>query len=240
MSCVRFAFALFLVAALLQAGGALGQPQQPEHYLTLSGNLHIPHGTPEKGVFPILWYDKEVEPSILIGGLGVGYAFLRPTASGLIFKGQANLFRHIYWDEQAPLLDENGNRVQDFYASSADYSIGFAATGHHYFSDVFSAGTGIGAHVLLLSLTRAPEPGFYVSPDDDKRIVRNRYYRTVMPTIPVEASFRSRSKLYCIRYEVALLNRYKNDLRNVKKDHYGLLTFELGFRLGAKEKNQPE
>lgn len=97
---------------------------------------------------------------------------------------------------------------------------------HYFLTEKISIGTGLGGQILLISLSRMPE--IY---DSKAAVAVNRYYKPFMPTLPVELSFKSKKNLFTIRYEHGLLNRYKKDLAAYKKDKFGLLSFEVGFKL---------
>lgn len=35
-----------------------------EYFITVNGNLYVPVNNPEKGMYPILWYDKETDAKL--------------------------------------------------------------------------------------------------------------------------------------------------------------------------------
>lgn len=219
----------FVLALLTFAAPAFGQQTGIQWFIAPNVNLYLPIGTPYKGVYPVLWYDKETTPKVLIGGFGVGVSALKPYGEKLTLKGQANLSKHTYWDEPLMLTDENGSPVRDYLAASSDYTLGMTVTGHYQFTGGFSAGTGLGGQVLLVSLVRLP-PNYITGPDEEQ-VATSRYYKRLVPMLPVELSLKLEKILFNVRYEHGLLNRLKKPLADYQTDRFGLLTFEVGFRL---------
>jgi len=223
---MRMKIYLLIVLFLSISTQAFCQTTNYDLFITFNGNLYLPSNNADKGVYPILGYDKKTDPKLLIGGFGVGISGFKLLKNKLSLKGQANLSKHTYWDEPGMFTDETGNNVLPFFSGSSDYSIGITATLHYFFTQKFSVGTGVGGQILLLSLSRLPETN-----DNKKLIAVNRYYKPLLPTLPVELSYKSPKNLFNIRYEYGLLNRFKGDLKNSKIDKFGLLTFEIGFNL---------
>lgn len=217
---------LILLGFALHAFSAFCQQADKEYFFTVNGNLHVPIQGKEKGMYPLLWYDKETDPKFLIGGWGAGFAAFKPVNDRVRLKGQANLSRHVYWEVPYQFTDEFGSPSGDFQAGTVDYAVGIAATAHFFLKEKLAVGTGVGGQVLLVSLTRKPE--IY---DSKKALMRNRHYKPVIPVLPLELSYKTKRKLFTIRYEQGLLNRFKHDLKEAKQDHFGLLSFEAGFRL---------
>lgn len=156
---------LFIVSSL-----AFSQDPAKEYFISLNGNLYIPINNPEKGIYPILGYDKETDSKILIGGLGIGGFFLQPLNKKLTFKGQTNFSKHTYWDKPIQLTDAYGNSIGYFLGGSSDYSLGVAAMVHLYISNKFSVGAGAGGQFLLTSLSRVPTFG-----ESQKTVAVNRF-----------------------------------------------------------------
>ncbi len=226
MNPTRYGLVLILLTVAVPA---FGQQKSIQWFISPNVNLYLPVGTPHKGTYPVLWYDKETSPKVLIGGFGVGASALKPYGEKLTLKGQANLSKHTYWDEPLELTDDNGSPIRRYGSASSDYSLGLTATGHYQFSERFSAGTGLGGQVLLVALTRLP-PNYITGPDEGQTATL-RYYKRVLPVVPVELSLKLRKLLFNVRYEHGLLNRLKRPLAEYQTDRFGLLTFEVGFGL---------
>lgn len=216
---------LSLVLVLIIGLKSFGQSTDIEYHFTANGNLYLPINTPQKGVYPILWYDKTTNPKLLIGGFGVGVTALKSIKNKVSIKGQANISKHTYWDEPQFFTD-GGFLGATVITGSSDFTIGLTGTINYFISKKFLVGTGLGGQVLLASLSRLPR--LYGT---DSEIAANKYYKPFMPVIPVEASLKLKKTMYSIRYEHGLLNRLKGDLAQYKTDKYGLLTFEVGFHL---------
>ncbi|GEO02666.1 hypothetical protein AAE02nite_03300 [Adhaeribacter aerolatus] len=216
----------FVFSFLLLATQAVGQTAKYEYFITLNGNLYLPINNPEKGVYPILGYDKETDSKVLIGGMGVGLAAFKSVKNNLMLKGQANLSKHTYWDEPLYIVDDVGNPLNRLVAGSSDYAIGLTVSVNYFLTPKISVGTGLGTQILLVSLSRLPQ--VY---DSKKLVAVNNYYKRFVPVLPIELSYKSNKKLFNVRYEHGLLDRLKGDLQNVQDDKFGLLVFEVGFRI---------
>jgi hypothetical protein len=112
--------------------------------------------------------------------------------------------------------------------STVDYTLGVTGVLHYNFSSGFSVGGGVGVQALLFSNS-------YLRQDllvgNDRNLGQNKYYKRLMPTFPLETSLRFGKWAITLRYEHALLNRYKKDLAEHKKENYGLLFFEIGVKI---------
>jgi hypothetical protein len=219
-------FLLFILFFSL-TGKSLAQGPELEYFITGNGNLYLPINNPEKGTYPILWYDQDTDPKLLIGGMGVGAAVWKEVHPRLSLKGQANLSKQASWGEPIGAGDGGGNSLGAFLGGSADYTVGVGAMGHFFLTEKLSVGTGLGGQLLLLSLSRVPDN----FPDAKRSFVVNRYYRPFIPTIPLEVSIKTPRKVFSVRYEQGLINRIKGDLGKSKRENFGLLFFEMGFKI---------
>lgn len=205
---------------------SFGQNSPYEYHINVNGNLYFPRGEVNHGTYPILWYDKETDPKLLLGGIGVGFSVLHALHEKLDWKVQFNLSKHTYWDEPITLLDNSGNMLGPFVSGSSDFMFSVIATMHYHLHKNVSVGTGLGGQLLLASYSRLPN-----SPSDERPIAANQYYKPLMPVIPLELSVKLKKYLLNIRYEHALLNRYKSPLSEYKNGKYSILYLEVGFKL---------
>lgn len=208
---------------------AFGQTSDLEWFITANGNLYIPRNNPDKGVYPILWIDKDTDPKLLIGGLGLGVSVFKPYREKVSWKGQANLSRHAYWDKPVLLTSNTADPIGYFTPGSVDLALGFTATAHYFLSKHFSVGTGLGAQLLLASSTRSLPSSYQFT--GKQKLIANHYYKPLIPVLPLEASLKFNRVLLNVRYEHGLLNRFKGDLGRTQKDKFSLLTFEIGFKI---------
>jgi hypothetical protein len=203
------------------------QAQKPvEYFVSGNANLYLPFSS-EKGMFPILGYDKDTKPKVLIGGFGAGFAALKNIKKRTSLKGQINLSRSVYW-ESFVFTNNVAAVTGQTDATSTDYTLGLLGTFHLHLSPAFSMGTGIGTQVLIASYLNLREDAL---DDGSVYIGRNRFYKPVMPTIPIELTWRFKKMFVNLRYEHGLLDRFKNDLAEDKTDKYGLLFFEFGIKV---------
>jgi hypothetical protein len=196
-----------------------------EYFITANANLYVPFNS-EKGMFPILGYDSESTPKVLIGGFGVGFSAWKKWKTKTSLKAQANISRSVYW-ESFVFRNEVAQITGEGHASSADYTFGITGTVHYQVTPAFSIGTGVGLQTMIVS-HMFYRGEWYV---ESRYIGRNQYYKTFMPTLPVEMSWKLKKLFVNVRYEHGLLNRLKKDLAEYKTDKYGLIFFELGFKV---------
>jgi hypothetical protein len=222
---IFLSFALFL----LSFTSSVRAQEQFEYFISINGNLYVPRNS-EKGIYPVVGYDKEVKPKVLIGGFGVGVAGFKKIMPKLILKVQANLSRSVYWET---FIYTNGPNQSDIIgvgsASSTDYTLGLTATPHYQISKLFSVGTGIGVQTMLISALYIRDN--FPNTDFERFVGYNRFYKTFMPVVPIEFSINLNKMLVNVRYEHGLLNRFKKDIAEYKNDRYGLLFFEVGYRI---------
>src|SRR5262245_60389157 len=77
-------------------------------FLPVNGNLYMPYGS-GKQTYPIIGYDKDADPKILLGGFGIGFSVVKEWKEKFFLKAQANTSRHAYWDEPLEFRDANNN-----------------------------------------------------------------------------------------------------------------------------------
>ena len=177
---------------------------QVEYFVTGNGNLYVPFNS-EKGMYPILGYDSETKPKVLIGGFGAGFSAWKKFKTKASFKAQANISRSVYW-ESLVFKNDIAAVTGVGHASSTDYTLGITGTVHYHFTPAFSVGTGIGLQTMLSSFMFF-RGEWYVS--ESRYIGRNQYYKTFMPTLPIEMSWRLKKLFVNLRYEHGMLNRLK-------------------------------
>lgn len=196
------------------------------HYITINTNLYAPIGS-DKQMYPILWYNKDLKPKVMLGGFGAGFTMLKSLNEKSMLKLSANVSRSIYWDESVVVRNDFNEWLGTFYVTSTDVTVGLGGVYHFVLSDKFSMGTGVAIQTLLKSTGRFREKNL----EDAPKIDGNKYYKTVMPMIPIEITYRKDKWLFNLRYEQALLNRYKKNLADDFSENYGLIFFELGYRI---------
>lgn len=211
---------LFLLSVLFF--NSFAQSKTAEYFFTISTNVYLPGGSSGKSSYPILGYNDDYKPSFQVGGFGLGAGVFIPLSDKLLLKAQGNFSRYAYWDQSHFLTDVNAVALGTVYSHSYDYTFGTTGTLHYSFAEKFSMGTGLGFQVLLTSFSIIPKFDMSFS---------NKDYKTVMPMLPFELTYKSEKFTFSTRYELALLNRLKGDLADYKTEKYSLLVFEAGFRI---------
>jgi hypothetical protein len=196
------------------------------HYITINTNLYAAIAS-DKQMYPMLWYNKDLKPKIMVGGFGAGFTMLRSLNEKSILKLSANLSRSVYWDESVALRNDFNEWSGTFYMTSTDVTVGLAGIYHLLLNDKFSVGAGASIQTLLMSTSRFPEKDLKDAPKVDG----NSYYKPIMPMIPIEITYRKDKWLLNLRYEQALLNRYKKNMADDLSENYGLIFFEVGYKI---------
>ena len=173
--------------------------------------MYLPGASSEKQVYPILGYNEEAEPKILIGGFGIGALIYKTINEKFKAKGQLNLTRYVYWDASQFLIDSEGNPVGNYFYGTAEYNLGLNATINFALAKKFRIGTGVGTQILISSVSRFPEDLY----SNSTKHYNNKYYKRVMPMIPFEISYNLKRVLLSIRYEQALLNKFRGDFKRL-------------------------
>jgi hypothetical protein len=223
-----FFFVFFLI--LILSLESYGQNSDVHYFITTSCNLYLPVNNPTKGVYPVLWYDKNTDPKVLIGGFGFGFAATKLIKEKLTFKGHVNIAKQTYWDESIIFRDPTNLPMGQSLSASSDYTVSLLTLVHYSLNKRISIGTGLAAQVLIVSLSRVPDIN-NSNPSGAESIVINKFYKPIMPLLPVELSLTIKKTMFNLRYEYGLLNRLKGDLAKQKKDSFSLLTFEIGFKI---------
>ena len=153
-------------------------------------------------------------------GFGIGASAFLPINEKTGFKGQLNFSRLAYWDATYHLTDGVNQPIGSTSSHTFDYTAGLTITGHYFFAEKFCVGTGLGVRVLLTSIT------YFDNPDDET--VGNHHYKTFMPIVPLELSYKASSFQINARYEQGIGNRLKGDLADHQTDNFGLIVFEVG------------
>ena len=113
------------VAAAAQDGGQL------DYFVTANGNLFLP-GESAKGIYPILGYDKETDPKLMVGGFGLGVSAFRKMKEGRSLKFAASISKNTYWDEPIELRGYSNEPLGVFQYASSDLSLALNGTFHFF------------------------------------------------------------------------------------------------------------
>ncbi|HYC86026.1 MAG TPA: hypothetical protein VEB86_12430 [Chryseosolibacter sp.] len=216
--------ALFIFSITLVAWKALGQTDSVQFFVTGNINQYVPRAS-AKGMYPVLGYDSDVKPKVLIGGFGVGVCGWMRMGSKSSLKAQANISRSVYWEE-VNFYDQTNADLGHYPVATSDITLGPSVTWHLHAGKHFSIGTGLACQTLLLSYSRIREDVFA---GGSRGLGANRYYKPFVVTLPLELSLKWERSFFNVRYEHGLHNRLKHDLAEFRTDHHGLIFAEIGF-----------
>jgi hypothetical protein len=201
---------------------------QEEIFVTANVNSYFPsigHGAPV-----LLLGTQTRKPKIFFGGFGIGASMIKKLAERLTLKAAGNLSRHTYQNAPIEMRDNNNVPLGEYTSHSNDYLFSIQGLGRFSFTDKINFGAGLGFDLMLVSKIRNPVGDF--SGIDSKDIsIRERNYKPVMPVVPVELSIKNTHAFYTLRYEQALLNKFRGDLAKTAKTSYGTVLFEVGIRI---------
>src|SRR5690554_830934 len=109
-----------LFALLLLSLPSISQDKPLDFYLVANANLYFSGISSEKEVYPILGYNKDVDPKVLVGGFGIGGLVYKPIFGKFEAKGQINFTKHTYWEASQTLTDHSGSPIDIYYYGTSD------------------------------------------------------------------------------------------------------------------------
>lgn len=211
---------IFLLLLILAGFNSYGQSSTVEYRLSLNGNIYFPMGEANQGVYPILWYDQDADPKVLLGGVGLGFSASKAIGQKLAIQAQSHLSKHTYWDEPIIIRTADANLLSPFVSGSSDYTIRLLGILDYSLNEKISIGTGMGFQGMLISLSRLPETAAV-----------NRFYKPILPVVPLELSLNLNKYFVKLRYEQGIINKYRKPLAEYKKANFGILFFEFGSKV---------
>jgi hypothetical protein len=198
-----------------------------DFFVTANTNVYQPFSS---GKRPIALVGVEKNPTtVVVGGFGIGGCTWITLRGDRLVKLQANVSRQVYWDEPLRLRDISNRDMGAYKTFSKDFFLGSSATLKYDLNESWSWGPGLGLQTLITST-------LYVTNDElisgkDRQLMRNRHYKMMMPTFPVELTWHNEGVFLNVRYEQALLNRTARALGRHVKESYGLFFIEFGAKL---------
>lgn len=199
-----------------------------EWFITANANTYIPLNNKENKPYPILWYGKSLEDKnkILIGGIGIGVSGIYQMQGKWKLKANLNFSRRAFYDESFQAVDGVGNYIYNPpVVRTEEYLLNSLLMPHFAFNEKISVGVGVGLQTLISSKAQFYALSFFN--DVEKQKVKNSFYRTILPTLPIEFSWRIKKISITTRYEQSLLSRLRGDAE--EKNSFGQLFFEIGY-----------
>ncbi|MGC3948284.1 MAG: hypothetical protein QM762_27885 [Chryseolinea sp.] len=214
---------LTIAYCLLQPALLFAQ-EELQMYITANGNYYLPRNSGKQS-YPILAFDSDADPKLFVGGMGLGFMVAKDLNKSFLWRAQVNTSRRAYWNDAMVITDIKGTTLGTAVCKGVDVVTGLTGTIHYKIGKSLSLGTGVGVDVLIYSYTKLPETFI------DNEAVQNKYYRPLIPLIPLELSVPIKRVLLNIRYQHALINRLKSSIAEYEKDTYSALFIEVGYRL---------
>jgi hypothetical protein len=201
---------------------------QQEIFLTGSLNSYLPINSENRAVI-LVGSNKGTKPKNFFGGFGIGVTVVKNLEGKINIKGSCNLSQHTYRNAAIIFVDNNNTPLGEYESHSNDYLFSFQGMGRYALGEKLHFGAGLGVDLLMLSLVENPLGSF--SGRDKVTFIRDSNYRSIMPVFPLELSIKNPRAFYTLRYEQALLNKFKGDLAKTAKQSYGVILFEVGIRI---------
>ncbi len=196
-----------------------------EYSVFVSFNEYFPRSENNKSEYPFLWYSSE-NKKVLFGGFGVGIKFKKKVkTSNLDLKGNVSLFRFKQYDQPFQLSTDGGGTPRKINGIINEYGLGIQGGAGYNISEKISIGSGLKITTLISSKTH------YKS---IKLNIKNRYYRPILLTIPIELSFDFERINLTSKYEIGVSNRLRGETSS--KEHGNMLSLEIGYILNNKIK----
>ncbi|MEJ1236799.1 hypothetical protein WBG78_01650 [Chryseolinea sp. T2] len=213
-----------LIVALCIVSTYAGAQNPLRMLVTANANYYLPRNS-GKQIYPILAYDGDADPKLLVGGFGLGFMIEQDVRNHIFWRAQINTSRRAYWDEVMLFNDVTGLPIGGAVCKGVDVVTNVTGAIHYKIGKSLSIGTGVGFDGLVYSYSRLPEKFI------DNEVVRNSYYRPFVPLIPLELSVPIKRVLINLRYQHALINRLKSSIAEYEKDTYSALFIEVGYRI---------
>jgi hypothetical protein len=201
---------------------------QEEIFITANINSYFPY-TEGGGPILLVGSDEVSKQKFFFGGFGIGATAIKKLPGKLNLKAAGNLSRHTYRNASIRMTDNNNVPLGEYTSHSNDYLLSILGMGRYAATEKFHLGAGIGFDFMLVSLIRNPVGDF--SGREVKNSVRNRNFKPFVPIFPVELSIKKPKAFYTLRYEQALLNKFRGDLAKTAKTSYGVILFEVGIKI---------
>jgi len=201
--------------------------KQFEYFISFGTNGFISDNS-RKIITPV-GFKKDADPKIFIGGYNFGFCVIRKVKEKLDLRFEESLAKFAYWNETIQFKDQQNQNLGSYQSRSSDFISATNIHVNYLLGQKFRAGTGIGIQTLLVSVIRNPLGNFAGA--DARSSSFNRNYKSLMPVVPFEVSLRNPKTIFTLRYERALLNRYRSDLARTLNESYGVISFQVGLKI---------
>ena len=213
------------IVILLAFAAKMGIAQAPDSYLTINTNLMFAYGNTSKIYYPVVasFNDDFLQK---VGGFGMGYTSTKDYGNGRTLKAGMNLTKMSQYLGSTYARDFVGNLAGFYAVKSSRINLNLNVLMQKSLGDKISLGTGIGVQSTLFHIQKLPSVFEVTTLYTNQTLQKN-----IMPVIPMEFNFETKKRVLTLRYEQALLNSNRGEFRKYKKETFGLLSFELGFKL---------
>ncbi|MFN8436255.1 MAG: hypothetical protein U0V72_01355 [Cytophagales bacterium] len=206
----------------------LADDQKLSLFITTNTNLFLTSNKNYKVFYPI--NNDSQNKKLGIGGFGFGAFVLKPMNKLINIKGYVEVNKQRF--KEAPIILSDYSNVSQGVLNvlTSNYNFNLGVLGHLSFSKKFSFGVGVGSNILILSRSKYFDLNNTVN-TDGKFVIRNKNFKTFVPTIPLELQYTGKKMSYSIRFEKSLSNYYKNELKEASTFKYSSLYFLVGYRI---------
>lgn len=192
--------------------------------LNLNHNLYLPRNSENKTLYFIGFPNER--PSF--GSFGIGLSSYYQFNKNIVFKAGTHISCLSYIEPELQFRDKDNNPLSAINPVVKEYQNAWSVLAHYYIGDVVSVGAGLGANVRLGGRRKIHSE---VLADYDNLHSKLSDRKRILPVVPIELSFAVERILLNVRLEYGLINRYKGDFAQFKKEKINMLYFEIGYFL---------
>ena len=214
---------LFILISLSGLGTVLAQDHKLNFSINLNHNLYLPRNS-TNGTHYIL---RGVGKGVTVGGFGIGASLYKPMSARGSLKVSTHLSKWAYVSPDIDLRNDQNISQGTIALSTRDFQSSWMVLGQYRLVGGLSVGAGLGANLWLGASQKFP--GEVVTDFGTRLKISN--YKRVLPIVPLEVSYAFSRMLVNVRLEYGLLNRYKGEVSEYKKEYINVLYFELGYFL---------
>lgn len=199
-------------------------------YIHVGANLTLPSDQSSRATFPIIAYNDDFKPSLLLGGFNAGFTYNKHLSGKKYISAIISLARHSSWEEAFPFTDNQGLLYGFNKYNKVDYVLKVLPTFTYALTPRLTLGIGLGGNISIISISALPEVQLF-GIDREGEIAINKYNRLFNPLLPVEVRYHLNKIYIGARFEYGPFNTNRSDLGKNLKSTNNYACFEVGFKL---------
>ena len=214
---------------IMMSFGGFGQNIH-KFYIHVGTNLTLPSDESSRSTFPIIAYNDEFKPSLLLGGFNAGITYNKHLSDKKYISAVISLARHSSWEEAFPFTDNQGLLYGFNKYNKVDYVLKVLPIFTYALTPRLTLGIGFGGNISIISISALPDVQLF-GIDRKGEIAINKYNRLFNPLLPVEIRYHLKKIYFGARFEYGPFNTNRSDIKEMLKSKNNYVCFELGFKL---------